>query len=266
MPLNLRLEIFRRINEGGTPLSPQDIRLSYYSESQSVRLIQLVGVYDVRRDGSRRMVTDCVARFHFGRPWDECPASDAWTRWWSNSKTATGQTASEMFLWYVVSRCSGKIDQILQNERHLKKDLDVSFHNTAAEVLDIVCAQFRYQDRDAETEQILPGAKELTDTYFPPFWSWWWQMRNQCASQVYVSKYRPVALLIHGLHQHFGADPLQVSDTQWGWIGKFISATRETASELGVDMPEPKGRWGGARGQRAQIDAFVQVAAAIRQR
>jgi uncharacterized protein with ParB-like and HNH nuclease domain len=33
MPLNLRLEIFRRVNEGGTPLSGQDIRLSYYSES-----------------------------------------------------------------------------------------------------------------------------------------------------------------------------------------------------------------------------------------
>src|ERR1039457_3445700 len=37
MPLNLRLEIFRRINEGGTPLSGQDIRLSYYSESPTVR-------------------------------------------------------------------------------------------------------------------------------------------------------------------------------------------------------------------------------------
>jgi uncharacterized protein with ParB-like and HNH nuclease domain len=37
MPLDLRLEIFRRINEGGTPLSGQDIRLSYYSTSSAIR-------------------------------------------------------------------------------------------------------------------------------------------------------------------------------------------------------------------------------------
>ena len=37
---NMRLEIFRRINQGGTPLSGQDLRLAYFGEtSPSLALI-----------------------------------------------------------------------------------------------------------------------------------------------------------------------------------------------------------------------------------
>ncbi|MGB3508942.1 MAG: hypothetical protein WBA93_06825 [Microcoleaceae cyanobacterium] len=39
------MEIFRRINEGGTHLSGQDIRLAYYSESRTVIFIRLVGIH-----------------------------------------------------------------------------------------------------------------------------------------------------------------------------------------------------------------------------
>ncbi|NEQ85009.1 MAG: DUF262 domain-containing protein, partial [Moorea sp. SIO2I5] len=46
IPLETKLEIFRRINEGGTPLSGQDIRLAYYSQSKSVTFIRLVGIHD----------------------------------------------------------------------------------------------------------------------------------------------------------------------------------------------------------------------------
>jgi hypothetical protein len=91
-------------------------------------------------------------------------------------------------------------------------------------------------------------------------------MRNQCVSQVNVSKYRSVALLIHGMDMQFGGDPSNLSDSQWGELGKFISATRNSAIGLNVDFPEPKGRWNGDRGQRAQLDAFDKVAAAIKQK
>ena len=63
MDLSLRLEIFRRINEGGTPLSGQDIRLSYYSQSESVKFIQAVGFFDPLREGARRVIEDV------GYPW-----------------------------------------------------------------------------------------------------------------------------------------------------------------------------------------------------
>jgi hypothetical protein len=264
MPLNLRLEIFRRINEGGTPLSAQDIRLSYYSESKSVRLMQLVGVYDKYRIGSARMIRDCSNQFGFGWPWEPCAAADAWKLWWANSKTATGQTASEMFLWYVVSRCRKGIDQILQNQTHMRNDLNMTFHNTSDEVLNVVCAHLRYQDRNPAIPKILPSTEELASEYFPPFWKWWFHMRQQCVGQVNVQRYLQVARLINGLHQHFGDDPTSLTDDQWGWIGNFISATRKTAGTLGVDFPEPKGRWSGERGQRAQLDSFIEVAAAIK--
>jgi len=54
---DMRLEIFRRINQGGTPLSGQDIRLAYYgSESPSLALIRLAGVYDRERPAAKRFL------------------------------------------------------------------------------------------------------------------------------------------------------------------------------------------------------------------
>ncbi|WP_208344948.1 GmrSD restriction endonuclease domain-containing protein, partial [Aetokthonos hydrillicola] len=50
LPLQTKLEIFRRINEGGTPLSGQDIRLAYYIRSKSVTFIRVVGIYSSSTD------------------------------------------------------------------------------------------------------------------------------------------------------------------------------------------------------------------------
>jgi hypothetical protein len=122
MPLNLRLEIFRRINEGGTPLSGQDIRLSYYSESPTVRFIQLVGIYDKDRAGAERMLANSPS---FGWPWDvDQNAAQLWKRWWNNTKTVTGQTSSEMFMWYIVAKKCPQVDVVLclaSNAQDMKK-------------------------------------------------------------------------------------------------------------------------------------------------
>ena len=51
--LGTKLEILRRINEGGTPLTAQDIRLSYYSESPSVMLFDwqvYMGIHQPRSE------------------------------------------------------------------------------------------------------------------------------------------------------------------------------------------------------------------------
>jgi len=72
MPLDLRLEIFRRINEGGTPLSAQDVRLGYYSESLAVRFVQLAGIYDPSRSGAKRMIDSCKEFFDW--PWRPYPS------------------------------------------------------------------------------------------------------------------------------------------------------------------------------------------------
>ena len=259
MTLELRLEIFRRINEGGTPLSGQDIRLSYYSESPAVRFIQLVGIYDKDRAGARRMLENSKTLFSW--PWnsDETAAS-LWKRWWNNTKTVTGQTSSEMFLSYIASKCRREIDKILGNRAHLTKNLRLQFRNNTEEVLDIICAELKFEDAETTVEpRLLPTAEELRDDYFPEFQCWWVAARNKCAAQVQVGRHRAIAMLIPGLTANFGSTS-NVTDEQWGWIGKFVSGSRATADELGVDFPESKGRWTGNRGQRAQIDAYLQVA------
>jgi hypothetical protein len=261
MPLNLRLEIFRRINEGGTPLSGQDIRLSYYSESPTVRYIQLVGIYDKDRDGAKRMLEASSPNFDW--PWEgDQPAAQSWKRWWNNTKTVTGQTSSEMFMWYIVAKTCPAIDSVLGNKTHLIKNLALAFRNSTDEVLDIVCGELKFEDQNSSAPRLLPDAAGLATDYFPEFKTWWSSIRMKCATQVQVGRHRAVALLIPGLVAHFSS-PDKVSDTQWGWIGKFVSGSRATAAELGVAFPESKGRWSGEKGQRAQIEAYAEVAAKI---
>ena len=259
MSLDLRLEIFRRINEGGTPLSAQDIRLSYYSESSAVRFIQLAGIYDSTRTGARRMIDNCKGEFDW--PWRAHErAASLWKLWWNNTKTVTGQTSSEMFLWYVVGRCKKELDRILRNKTHLTSNLHLTFRNRTDEVLDIVCAELRFEDRNPSQPRLLPTAKTLADDYFPSFCEWWKAIRMKCTTQVTVAKHRSVALLIPGLLKSF--KDTNLSDDQWGWIGRFIMGTRATASDLQVAFPEAKGRWSAS--QRAQLDAYDNVAAAIK--
>jgi len=167
-----------------------------------------------------------------------------------------------MFLWYVVGRCKEKIDKILSNRTHLTSNLNLTFRTSTDEVLDIVCAQLRYEDRNPDDPRLLPNAGEMATNFFPQFLEWWHGMRLQCSGQVNVNKYRSVALLIPGLVDTFKVTKL--SDAQWGWVGRFIAGARDTAEKLEIDFPESKGRWTGSRGQRRQLDAYGEVAAAIK--
>lgn len=251
MELSLRLEIFRRINEGGTPLSGQDIRLSYYSESDVVRFIQTVGFFDPLREGSKRVIEDV------GYPWvwSQYPeASQQWKEWWSGSRTSLGQTASEMFLWYLISRYRTNIDKILIDHGRLATNLKLTFRGNSSEVLDITCAQFRYEDMSLEEHRLLPSLETLQEEEFPLFAQWWYRIRLNCGSITNVSKHRPIALLIPALEEIFkGSSP---SFDQWTLLGEFLGTTRETARRLQVNFPEPRGKW---KTQREQFDAFHSV-------
>ena len=56
IPDSTKREIFRRINQAGTPLSAQDIRLAYYGDCHTVSFIRLSGIYDENREASTRMI------------------------------------------------------------------------------------------------------------------------------------------------------------------------------------------------------------------
>ena len=100
LQLSTKLEIFRRINEGGTPLTAQDIRLSYYSESKCVYFIRLAGIY-AETDAANRMI-QAVAEKDVENPWKKYPdAWELWKDWWEGKDRAKGQTPSAMVLWYL---------------------------------------------------------------------------------------------------------------------------------------------------------------------
>jgi len=83
---DMRLEIFRRINQGGTPLSGQDIRLAYFGEgSPSVTFIRLAGIYDPDRPAARRFVSSAADRFKMSFPWGQTGRA-SWLDWWEDKR------------------------------------------------------------------------------------------------------------------------------------------------------------------------------------
>jgi hypothetical protein len=256
MELSLRLKIFRRINEGGTPLSGQDIRLGYYSQSQAVRFIQAAGIFDPTREGAKRIIQDVG----YPWPWSNYPNEAAqWTEWWQDTKTALGQTPAEMFLWFLISHYRDKVAAILSNASNLAANLKLTFRGNTEEVLDIFCAQMRHEEQTTGQPSLLPTLNTLKSDDFPTFVRWWYAIRTNCGPSVSVQKYRTVALLISPLNKDYGSR--QPSRTQWTIIGNFLKSMRETSrSVLNIEMPEPKGKWSS---QVKQLERFEQAAREI---
>ena len=255
--LSLRLEIFRRINEGGTPLTGQDIRLSYYSQSPCVRFIQAVGIFDSSRPGSKRMIEA------LGYPWPwEANAEWAgeWKSWWEDTKSAVGQTASEMFLWYLVGQNRDKVDDLLSDDQTLAK-LRIRFRGNTDEVLDIVCSQLKEEDLSGQP-RLFPNLETFQTKVFAKFAEWWYAIRMECGPSANVAKHRAIALLIPSLQRAFG-DSVPSAE-QWGFIGRFLKSSRDTARNvLHVEFPQPKGKW---TSQRKQLEAFDKVAEEIKKK
>jgi hypothetical protein len=142
----MRLEIFRRINQGGTPLSGQDIRLAYYGErSASLALIRLAGIYDPDREASKRFLERAQDEFGLSYPWKN---HEVWKEWWEEKAISRGQTASEAFLWSLIVAQVDRLNQIMTNQEALKT-LNVGFSRDIDAALDAYCAQLRFQDTDS---------------------------------------------------------------------------------------------------------------------
>lgn len=257
LPEQIRLEIFRRINEGGTPLSAQDIRLALYGGCEPVTFIRLCGIYDASRQGSIRMMESAQSRFGLTRPWNdtEPEVQKEWHDWWEDKQRAAGQTASEMFLWFIIAKYHNEIDSILSDKTHLAKQLKMFFSGRTEEVGDIVCAQLRLETSPNQ-EIKLCDVKEMQENMFPIFAKWFYSLRLQLPS-VGVDKNRRLAFLIAAMSR---ISPDDITDDQWGLIENFVKKPRDMTSSHGIAYPESKGNWGGSKGQKAQIESYFQVA------
>lgn len=258
---DMRLEVFRRINQGGTPLSGQDIRLAYYGEqSPAIAFVRLVGIYDRQRQAAQRFVSSARTKYGFDDPWADTGAAEAWRDMWDEKELARGQTASEMFLWSLIAAQYTELDGVIQNKDALAK-INVRFNQSIDEALDVYCAQLNFQDRNGIVPPILFTAEDLRASVFPYFARWIAELGVNGPS-LDVRKHRTVASLI-GACYRARVDLASFRPEQWTKAVEFIRRPVECAAALGVEWPQSKGRWEGGKGHRAQFEAAAVVASKI---
>lgn len=249
-----RREIFRRINEAGTPLSAQDIRLAYYGMCKSVTLIRLAGIYDPDREGSKRMVKSAQEEFKVDNPWKKmAPAiAEEWKDWWIDTGTAIGQTASEMFLWYIISCYSTQLANILSNDGYLAASLNTNFAGRTDEAADLFCDQLLL-DSKTSVKSSLPAANDIENKLFPEFVKWWYKIHSY-SQNVGVDRNRRMAIVFGALTKFA---PTTLTNDQQDLIQAFLRNPRNAVERMKWDtIPEARGRWVGPKGQKAQIDAY----------
>ncbi len=276
LELQTKLEIFRRINEGGTPLSGQDIRLSFYIQSKSVTFIRLVGIYrsstetvenDLETDEAPEVIKKPFQRMlglaekkGIYNPWDRFPSSkELWYDWWEGKDKAKGQTPSLMFLWYLVCLEREKLDGLLKRAKHLR----VTFGGLTETALDIYCAQLEYQEsgKSVDGKNVLLSFQAIHGDYFEQFAIWMQSILSRGLPGISVDKYKQLALFIAGAVE-LNISPGTLAEKQWKEAGEFIRNPRKKGNAVLNDedgYPEPRGRWGGKKGQQQQCEKTVEI-------
>lgn len=261
LDLGTKLEIFRRINEGGTPLTAQDIRLAYYSESRSVTTIRLAGLHG-QSSAALRMEKSAQEK-GISNPWKNWERSyELWAEWWEAKAKARGQVPSEMFLWYLVASNREALNNLLSTPDQMKH-LPIVFRGSTEEALDVYCAQLRWTDEHGGVD-VFPTRASL-QTAFDGFASWIEFILGGSLSGVSVDKYKQIALMTAALvEQHVSVN--DISHDAWDALGEFIRTPRQAGRKwLDNGYPEQKGRWAGQNGQYYQCVSACKLVSAILQ-
>ncbi len=255
---DMRLEVFRRINQGGTPLSGQDIRLAYYgSNSPSLMFIRLVGVYNPEKLAAKRFLDRARSEFQMEYPWKDNSARECWEEWWADKEIAKGQTASEAFLWSLIAAQVERLDAILQNKAALQS-LNSRFNRAVDEALDACCAQLRYQDQNSSTPPALIPYSEIRDQFFPFFQECIGYFLGQKGPNLSVTKQRILSAVI-GVMYSLSVNAANLSEQRWTNLVEFVRRPQDLADRFQVQYPQSKGRWDGTKGYKAQLVATKEI-------
>lgn len=172
LPKNLdsrpRLEIFRRINEAGVPLSSHDLRLAEFGAEKRVAFIRVAGLFDPTRDGAKRMI-DAAAKFEVTYPWSDSNAQQAWMGWWGDTTQALGQASSQMYLYYTIARDRVNLKTLVESEKTQDR-LKLRYDRTITSVLDLYCAQLQNEAKEEEAKILAPF--ETMEKWFRDFSTW----------------------------------------------------------------------------------------------
>lgn len=251
MELSLRLEVFRRINEGGVPLSAHDLRLATFGSSDRVWLIRLAGIFNLEREGSRRMIAAATSKYALSYPWAN---HEPWTKWWKDLRQSFGQAPSEMFLYYVIARDMNGLTLLLESSSALQA-LKLKNNRTTATILDIYCAQLQRESQDPNAPQLL-ACLEVMKKWFADFERWFFIIKAAKIPSLPLNSSRKLAFFIAAAAETIG-NPDAVTEPQWEQIQFFLTAGPNAIEEkFSIDYPIAKGRW---PGQKLQIEKTYSI-------
>jgi hypothetical protein len=254
LELYLRLEIFRRINEGGVPLSAHDLRLATFGDSERVYFIRMAGIFNVTRDGSIRMLDAGKSKYGLLYPWkNPC----AWKSWWDQTTHSSGQAASQMFLYYVIARDLESVKTILNSEK-AQQALRLQYDRTTTSVLDLYCAQAQHES-DPMSAAIVANLEKLM-TWFSDFEIWFNAIKSAKVPSVPVNSSTKLALFIAGATLAWKS-PGDLTEAQWEKVQLFLTQGPNTIKEkLGKDFAATRGKW---PGQMKQIEQTFSICQSI---
>jgi hypothetical protein len=252
---NLRLNIFRRINEGGVPLSAQDLRLAEFGGCPEVCFVRLAGIFSVEGEGAKRMLSVAQETLRLEYPWND---AQAWRAWWLDTRLAVGQASSEMFLYYVVARDRKRLEQLLSSEK-AQQNLRLKNDGTTACVLDLYCAQLMYQSREGSTH-LLVEIDELRN-WFKDFEVWFNVLKQVKVPKLPLNSSTKIAFFIAAASELWRT-PNTLSESQWERVQVFLTSGPSKILEvLGKKFPTSKGKW---RGQYHQLQATYEICRLIK--
>jgi hypothetical protein len=254
LDLDLRLEIFRRINEGGVPLSAQDLRLAIFGQSPKVYFIRLAGVFDTDRDGAQRMIKAGQELFKLSYPWQN---PTAWKDWWDDTTHAAGQAPSQMFLYYVLARDLKAVQTILDSEK-VQQTLRLKYDRTTVSVLDLYCAQAQ-QELQPNSPAITASLADL-QKWFKEFEAWFNTVKLAKVPSVSVNSATKLSFFIAGATAYWQA-PEKVTESQWEVIQFFLTqGPGQIKEKLGKEFSTTRGKW---PGQLKQIEQTLDICKSI---
>jgi hypothetical protein len=248
--LDMRLEIFRRINEGGVPLSAHDLRLALFGGSPRVSLIRLAGVFDPRREGAKRMIGAAKTSFGLDYPWTD---HSGWQDWWLDKAQAGGQEPSQMFLYYVIARDVANASTLLGSAT-LHQSLKLKYDKTTISVLDLYCAQL--QNEESSGAPRILAKFDLIKQWFADFELWFHALKTEKVPKIPVNSSTKIAFFIAGAALAW-SKPEKVTDPQWQKIQVLLTqGPGKIIAILGLEFPTTRGKW---PGQKAQIEGVLDI-------
>ncbi|MCI5116216.1 MAG: hypothetical protein D3912_15670, partial [Candidatus Electrothrix sp. AX1] len=234
----------------------QDLRLATFSISARVTFLRLVGIYDPKKKGPTRMINSAREKHGIDYPWNE-DFRESWYSWWKESVYATGQNPSEMFLFFVLAKNLGVVQNILDSEKSVK-ELKLKYNKTIDSVLDIYCARLQAEDREQIQVNTLPSINDLK-FWFDQFQRWFHLIKTNKVPTIKAASRIKIALFIAAASDTWGS-PDEVTDSQWDNIDVLLiqGQSKIKSHFKGFTVATPRGKWPAQAKQAADIKELCE--------